>query len=78
MPVPCKLMCDLIQRLHFCPTQVWFDNPVSLGAKYMFASSNNLHGVAFWTFDSLDYSSSSSEVSSQTAAMWQALDVFFH
>ena len=56
---------------------MWFDNPDSLQAKFVLAHENNLQGLAFWNFDSLDYSGSSPTVAMQTADMWQALDIFF-
>ena len=45
--------------------------------KFKMAENENLRGLAFWNFDSLDFSESSAAVASQTAAMWRALDKFF-
>lgn len=59
---------DPIGRVH----QVWYDDPESLGMKYMFVRDNKLRGVAVWNSDILDYSDLT-RAKYQTRAMWDAL-----
>jgi spore germination protein YaaH len=48
--------------------QLWFDDELTLSAKYELASSNKLRGVAMWTADNLDYAGGQ-----RVTSMWQAI-----
>ena len=51
--------------------QIWFDDPMTLEAKYSLCASLQTHGVAFWTADFVDYSTH------QGADMWAAINKGF-
>ncbi|XP_065844596.1 di-N-acetylchitobiase-like [Oscarella lobularis] len=53
--------------------QVWYDDPESLALKYRYGVDVGLRGLAFWTVDSLDYSST--EGQGDAKAMWDAVVV---
>jgi di-N-acetylchitobiase len=50
--------------------QRWFDNPMTLSAKYAEAAKLGVKGVAFWTADHVDYTTD------QGKDMWDALRSF--
>ena len=52
--------------------QYWYDEPVSLGLKYAWASQQGLRGVGPFTFTDLD----PANFPRQSEAMWSAFDVF--
>ncbi len=56
--------------------QVWFDNPDSLGLKYIYAKTLDLRGLAVWNFDVLDYSDAP-RAKVETKEIWDVFSVFF-
>ena len=55
--------------------QAWYDDPESLGYKYLYAARAQIRGLAIWNFDHLDYQNS--ETVPLNVAMWSTFDVFF-
>lgn len=49
-------------------SQIWFDNPRSLKAKYALVRELGLRGVGMWNADTLDYSAAN-----DTRLMWSSL-----
>jgi di-N-acetylchitobiase len=56
-------------------SQLWFDNPRSLTAKYQLVRSLGLRGVGMWNADTLDYENL--EAANDTRLMWSALAAAF-
>ena len=54
--------------------QYWFDDPVSLAAKYKWAREHNLRGVGPYVFQNLDPIGAPDDA----LAMWSMFDVFFN
>ena len=55
--------------------QVWYDDPESLGYKYLYAHFMGMRGLAFWSVDDLDYSDVNIDPVNQP--MWSAIDHYF-
>ncbi|EGZ20514.1 hypothetical protein PHYSODRAFT_345489 [Phytophthora sojae] len=53
-------------------SQIWFDNPRSLRAKYRLVRELGLRGVGMWNADTLDYSGGGS-AANDTRLMWSSL-----
>jgi di-N-acetylchitobiase len=56
--------------------QLWFDDEVSLAAKYRACRAFGARGVAMWTAGSLEYGNEGSAGYNRTATMWGALREF--
>ena len=54
--------------------QVWFDPPAVLREKYAVARAIGILGLSMWA---VDFLSNDARHAAETAAMWQAMDVFF-
>ena len=58
-----------------CSTQVWYDDPESLSAKYAIARRAGFRGVGPYMYSFLDFSEAE-PAKRQTKAMWDALRQF--
>ena len=52
--------------------QVWYDNPLTLGAKYQIAQQMDFRGVGFWNIDCLYYGPNQ-EFQQVTQSMWEVI-----